>query len=171
MNAFFQTLADELGKRAALYLTVLIGSGAVGGTYLWDPFYHAGWIISYNGWIFLFVVLGATSILVSYSTFGLIAVMALALIVGFAFGHLYKNPDYLHGEWPFWTWFLHLVLFCLLAGVLVGFGNWLVGKRMPKPPTRRRTARKAKASVAEAPRPSSTGQVGADNNAPNDRPQ
>jgi hypothetical protein len=126
-SSFYTALCNELGKRAGLYLVVLLGSGAVGGVYWLDPFYHGGWILSYKGWLFVFIVICAIAILVSQSVVGLTIVAILALISSGGFAFLYKNSSFQYGEWPFWAWALHLLCVALIVGVLVGTGARLFG--------------------------------------------
>jgi uncharacterized integral membrane protein len=132
LRALWRGIYEELGRRAGVYLTIAAASGAVGGVYFWDPFYHAGWLISYKGWIGLFVVICGIAILASYSPIGLIVVGILALLVAGVFAHLYGNLDYQHSNWPFWTWILHLVFVSLVAGILVGAGAQVLRGRTSK---------------------------------------
>src|SRR5580700_2774300 len=131
MEAFWNSFYQELGRRSGFYLTVALGSGAIGAVFFWDPFYHLGWILAYKDWIGLLVVACAIAIAVSHSLIGLIIVIVLAGIAATAFGHLYANPDYLDGNWPFRTWLLHMVFLSLMIGIFVGGGIRLTHSRAP----------------------------------------
>jgi hypothetical protein len=139
IKALWKALSDEFAQRASIYLTVLLGSGAVGGVYWVDPYYHGGWIISYKGWLFAFVIICAIAILASHSAVGLTIVGTAALVCASAFGYLYKNSAFQDDHWPFWTWSLHLLCVALIVGVCVGGAARLVNSRRQRltPPARR----------------------------------
>jgi hypothetical protein len=150
-KSFWAALTDELGKRASLYLIVLLGSGAVGGVYWLDPLYHGGWILSYKEWLFAFIVICAIAILASQSTVGLTIVVICALLSSGGFAFLYKNPNFEHGDWPFVGWALHLLAVALIVGVFVGIGARFFQRETPPAPPRGGGGSKRGRASKEAP--------------------
>jgi hypothetical protein len=117
---------EEFARRASLYLIALVSAGVVGGVYFGDPFYHAGWILSYSQWLFFIFLICAISAIVCYSAIGLILVTIFAIGAAVAFGILYKKPDYLD---PLYTWLLHLILVALAVGIVGGGVDWVIRYR------------------------------------------
>jgi hypothetical protein len=155
-KSFWEGIRDELGKRASLYLIVILGSGAVGGVYWLDPFYHSGWILSYKEWLSVFVVICGIAILASQSTVGLTIVVICALVSSGSWAFLYRNPNFEADDWPFFGWMLHLMSVALIVGVIVGIGARFFGgpkEIPPSPPGSSRGSKRTRRSKEEPPAP------------------
>jgi hypothetical protein len=131
-SSFFDSIKAELTSRMGTLIGTALAAVTGGGLLYLDPFYHPGWALSNSGWLGFLLAAGVISIVACYWTTGLIVVAVIALIDAGAFGYLYRNPDFHHGDWPFYTWLCHLMFIALFVGTVMGLTNFLINRRVPK---------------------------------------
>lgn len=150
LDKLIKILADKIWDKAGYWIVSALGLGANGalhGSLVSDPFYHADWANTQRAWSFFFIILCIGGIALCRTARGFWVTLSASAPCAIGFGIIYNRYE---GSWIFLGWLLHGIVLALLVGMIAFLLESVIERTKQRPRKRVTRPRQAKSASKSA---------------------